>query len=235
MVHSSRGRKAWFGAAASAFACALVATTLATATAGPDETNLDLMTRLTGEVVEELYAGFAPRLDGRPVSLKPFGTGEDYTFVFNVLTSSLVRAGVPVAMEARPAAGSGPGGAPADSVPRSTGLVLKFQDIAFDLAYPDVFRSHLIGGKRVRREAAVRILATLTDGASGDVLWTGEAARTSADVFDADNAARVEQGSYTFAQPATPSGGWGRYAEPVFVTGIIVGLIYLFFSNQSGN
>ena len=28
---------------------------------------------------------------------------------------------------------------------------------------------------------------------------------------------------------------WGRFIEPVIVTGIVVGLVYLFFSNQDSN
>jgi hypothetical protein len=77
-------------------------------------------------------------------------------------------------------------------------------------------------------------MATLA-GPDGRVLWFGEAQRERRDEFDYGDAARVEEGSYQFARPVMPSGGWGRYAEPVFVTGIIVGLIYLFFSNQSDN
>jgi len=112
-------------------------------------------------------------------------------------------------------------------------LVLTFQNIAFGIAYPDVYRSHLVGGKHVKRRADVRVHATLTDGQSGQVLWVGEAARERQDEFDFDDSARVEQGLYQFSRPVLPGGGWGKLAEPVFVTGIVVGLIYLFFSNQS--
>jgi hypothetical protein len=119
--------------------------------------------------------------------------------------------------------------------PSSDNVVLTFQNVAFAIAYADVYRSHLVGGKRVKRRADVRVHATVTDAASGQVLWVGEAARESADEFDYDDSARVEQGTYQFARPVLPGSGWGKYAEPVFVTGIIVGLIYLFFSNQSDN
>jgi hypothetical protein len=93
----------------------------------------------------------------------------------------------------------------------------------------------LIGGKRVDRRASVRIMTTISDPVDGRVVWVGEAARDQSDEIDYADAARVEQGTYQFNHPVAPSGGWGRIAEPVFVTGIIVGLIYLFFSNQSDN
>jgi hypothetical protein len=189
--------------------------------------NLDLMTRLTSEVVDELYAKFQESLDGRPVALKPFTTGEEYVFIQNVLTSRLTGRGVSVVE------GAAAGAAPADSA--SPAYVLQYQTIAFGLAYADVYRSHMVGGKHVRRRADVRLLMTLSDAASGRVVWVGEAARGHEDEFDHGDAARVEQGTYQFARPVMPSSGWGRYAEPVFVTAIIVGLVYLFFSNQSDN
>jgi hypothetical protein len=81
----------------------------------------------------------------------------------------------------------------------------------------------------------VRINATLTDPADGRVVWVGEVARDTSDEIDYGKALQIEQGNYAFNKPVVPSAGWGLYVEPVFVTGIIVGLIYLFFSNQSNN
>ena len=45
----------------------------------------------------------------------------------------------------------------------------------------------------------------------------------------------VEAGLYSFTKPERETKKWGRIVEPVVVSGIIVGLIYLFFSNQSGD
>jgi hypothetical protein len=115
-------------------------------------------------------------------------------------------------------------------------LVLQYQNVVFDLKYVDSHRAFLVGGKRVDRRAAVRIITTITDPADGGrVVWVGEAARDHEDEVDYGDATRMEQGTYSFIKPVVPSAGWGRYAEPVFVTGIIVGLVYLFFSNQSDN
>jgi len=96
-----------------------------------------------------------------------------------------------------------------------------------------VKQSYLIGGKKVRRVASVGIAATLVDPATGAVLDTAEASRDDADQFAHRDLYRVEAGTYEFVHPAIPGSGWTRIVEPVFVSGIIVGLIYLFFSNQS--
>jgi hypothetical protein len=204
--------------------------------------NLDLMTRLTAEVAGDLHGRFGAPAGDRPLVITPFASTEEYVFVTNVFTSELTRAGVRTLLpgaaprtagNAAPdslAPGTGPSAAPAAGA-----LVLTVQNVAFGLSYPDVYRSHVVGGKKVRREATVRVLATLSDPSTGEVLWTGEAERSHADQFDRDDAARVETGTYAFLRPEMPSSGWTRYAEPVFVTAIIVGLIYLFFSNQSDN
>lgn len=113
-------------------------------------------------------------------------------------------------------------------------LVLQYQNVVFDLKYVDSHRAFMVGGRRVERRAGVRIMTTLSD-ETGRVLWVGEAERDHEDEIDYGDAARVEQGMYQFNSPVVPSGGWGKVVEPVFVTGVIVGLIYLFFSNQSDN
>lgn len=265
-------RRHAFRLTALAVTVALLASTTSVRAADAPPSNLDLLYQMTSEVAEELYAKFGPELGGRPIQLRAFGSGDDYTFVQNVFTSVLtshdVRTiAVPPSAPAvaRPTTGGATSGAtidpttganidpnagttnpapatggtstlptiPTTDVPNK--VVLTYQNVAFGVAYPDVYRSHLVGGKRVKRRADVRVHATVTDGSSGEVLWVGEAARERADEFEYDDSARVEQGQYQFARPVLPGGGWGKYAEPVFVTGIIVGLIYLFFSNQSDN
>jgi hypothetical protein len=188
-------------------------------------TNIDLMQSLTAQVVNELHGKFAPSLNGHAVQLRPAGTSEDYTFVTNVFREELTKLGVKVIEP----------GTTLDPTAPDAPLTLQFQNVVFSLKYVDSHRSFVVGGKRVERSAAVRIMTTLSDPADGRVVWVGEAARDDNDEIDYGKAAQLEQGTYTFNKPVVPSAGWGKYVEPVFVTGIIVGLIYLFFSNQSNN
>jgi hypothetical protein len=188
-------------------------------------TNIDLMQQLTAQVIGELHGKFAPSLGARAVQLKPAGTSEDYGFVTNVFREELTKLGVTTIEPT----------AVIDTSAANVPLVLQYQNVVFDLKYTDSHRSFVVGGKRVERHAGVRIMTTLTDPVDGRVVWVGEASREQSDEIDYGEAARVEQGTYAFNKPVVPSSGWGHYVEPVFVTGIIVGLIYLFFSNQSGN
>jgi hypothetical protein len=205
--------------------------------------NIDLMQQLAAQVVGELHGKFAPTVNGRPLRLKPAGTSEDYVFVTNVFREELTRLGVDViepapatsanasSPQGDPAGGNAAGGASEEA---GAQLTLQYQNVVFDLKYVDSHRAYLVGGKRVDRRAAVRIMGTLTD-ETGKVVWVGEAARDHSDEIDYGDAARLEQGAYQFSRPVVPSSGWGKVVEPVFVTGVIVGLIYLFFSNQSDN
>jgi hypothetical protein len=183
------------------------------------------MQQLTAGVVDELHGKFDSTVAGRAVQLKPAGATEDYTFVTGVFRQELTRLGVKTLEPGTPA--------PADS--SESPLILQYQNVVFDLKYVDSHRSHVVGGRRVDRRGAVRIMTTITDSRDGRVVWVGEAARDHTDEFDYGDAVRIEQGTYAFNRPVVPSQGWGKYAEPVFVTAVIVGLIYLFFSNQSNN
>jgi hypothetical protein len=230
--------------------------------------NIDLMQKLTAQVITELYGKFGPQLAGRAVQLKPAGTSEDYLFVTNVFREELTKLGVKVmeptvtlavpsppvptpatnpAGTANPATPSGTSSTAWMGNPGQTSLdttsgtapagayVLLYQNVVFDLKYVDSHRSFVVGGKRVERRASVRIMTTLTDPADKHVVWVGEGARDQSDEVDYGDRAQLEQGNYAFNRPVVPAAGWGKYVEPVFVTGIIVGLIYLFFSNQSNN
>jgi hypothetical protein len=100
------------------------------------------------------------------------------------------------------------------------------------LSYPRVYRSYLIGGKKVRREANLRVTARLLSN-TGDVLWVGESSAEASDRFSHGDLTRIQEGSYDFVKPEMPDSGWGKIVEPVLVSAIIVGMVYLFFSNQS--
>jgi hypothetical protein len=260
-VRRSKDR-AWFSdlarVATGCAAFALLISSTGVRAAEETASNIDIMQKLTAGVLQELHGKFSGSINGRAVRLKPAGTSEDYLFVTNVFREELIRLGVetldplvplPAASYTPPAKGAVAGTQTGTgySSPAQTGystaspdtsaspaLKLQYQNVVFDLKYVDSHRSFVIGGKRVDRRAGVRVMATLSD-ESGRVLWVGEAARDHEDEIDYGEAARIEQGNYQFSHPVVPSGGWSQVVEPVFVTGVIVGLIYLFFSNQSDN
>lgn len=187
----------------------------------PARSNLDLMTALSTQAVEEIVVQIGPELSGHRLQVVSSGSSEEYQVIADIFTRILEQRGIEAVHQNARATNDG-----------SEPFVLEYKVPIFRLTYPKVYRSHLFGGKKVRREANVRIAATLLS-ESGDVVWIGESSAENADQFSHGDLGRIQEGSYQFVKPEVPSSGWGKIVEPVFVSAIIVGMIYLFFSNQS--
>ena len=193
----------------------------------PLKTNLDVMSDLTAEVIEKLLADIPSNVD-KDVTLLPYDNTENYSFIENVfqrvLTSNGYKTHTSIAMT------NGPGG---NRNPTINGLVVEYQTLNFNLKYAKIYRSYLIGGKKVQRKADLKLVAKVLDLADDSVVWVGEAESSYEDSFPYGRISEVEDGEFAFTKPSRGGTNWGKVAEPVVVTGIIVGLIYLFFSNQT--
>jgi hypothetical protein len=205
--------------------CLLSAAIVPTITVAEDAvvvSNLDLMSKLTGEAARELVESVPGDVEWSDVTLAGFTRDEQYQFTDNVFARVLTSAGHTVYESGQK------GSTTVEKAP----LRLEYQALNFGLSYPKIYRPYLIGGKRVKRKAEVHLLAKLIDPADGSVKWIGETSRSHEDRFPYGDLAAVEAGTFAFTKPPRSSTKWGKIVEPVVVTGIIVGLIYLFFSNQ---
>lgn len=191
----------------------------------PTVSNVDLMNKLTSESVDEILTRVPDNFHSRDVVLVPYALDERYEFIDNVFTRILTAKGFRVR--------AGVAGNAASKARTDSGFVLEYQATDFNLAYPKIYRSYLIGGRRVQRSADVRLIAKVVDPADDSVVWMGEAGRSSRDQFSYGELPTVEAGVFAFTKPPRKTTNWGKIAEPVVVSGIIVGLIYLFFSNQT--
>jgi hypothetical protein len=194
-------------------------------TEGIVPTNMAVLERLSGDAISEIIVNM-PTLDGgRTVSIrKDRGVGEG-DFVFEtMIVRQFDEAGYRVILE-RPVE--------ADSTPPGDRYRLSYQIIEMSLAYPRIGRRHWFGRKEVERNAEIDIFAQLVDLASGEVVWVGEARKEYSDVIGYSALDQVEDDEYEFTKPQRKELRWSKIVEPVVVTGIVVGLVYLFFSNQS--
>lgn len=197
------------------------------------KSNYDVMDKLASEVCAELISKMPADLPTREIRLAPFGRDERYEVIGNAFTRALGEKGYRAYLPVTAAKGD------SSAVPDTsyvagggTGLRLEFETIEFSLRYPEIYRSRLFGGKNVKRSADLRVLARLVESQNGLVLWMSEASRSFGDQFSYDDIEDVEASLYEFTKPPRESRNWGKIVEPVVVSGIIVGLIYLFFSNQ---
>ena len=187
----------------------------AAAAQGPP-TNYDLVTEAAKRAASQLVQGLEVAHPKGALALRSVGNHAGNFLVENALTGVLTGAGRTVL-------------ARADSL----GPVLEFQVVDLGIAYTRVHKPVLVGKKRVEREARARLFARLLDAGRARVVWADLAeAKVHDEVSGAQLGELEDKGGAEYLKATLPSKTWNKYAEPVVVTGIIVGLIALFYSNQ---
>jgi hypothetical protein len=171
---------------------------------GRARSNFDVMDKLAAEVCAELVSKMPADLPTREIRLSPFGTDGRYYLIAHAFTRSLGEKGYRAYMP----------------VPKVTA-----DSSAVSQAAPDTVSA--AGG-----DAGLRLEFELVEPGNGFVVWMSEASKSYGDQFSYDDIEDVEASLYDFTKPPRESRNWGKIVEPVVVSGIIVGLIYLFFSNQ---
>ncbi len=117
----------------------------------------------------------------------------------------------------------------------TSAYVFAYQIITYSIEYPDIGRSYWVGAKEVERLAEMGLFVKLLDSVTGEIVWVGETQKKYEDRIAYSLLDRVEDPARDFTMPVRDEIKWSRFVEPVIVTGIVVGLVYLFFSNQDSN
>jgi hypothetical protein len=188
------------------------------ATAGPPLTNYECLRATTRVASEQLIAGL-PRSDAdRHLALRPVGKSAGYFLVENTLASALADAGWQVDTRA-------------DSI---SGRVLEFEVVDLGMQYVHSYRNAWFGEKRVVREARARLFGRLVDNQTRSIVWADQTEKRDRDEIPAAALPVLEDTNPPdYLKVTLPPQRWNKIVEPVVVTGIVVGLIFLFFSNQS--
>ena len=188
--------------------------------------NYGILEKIAGEALDELAENM-PSIARETIILirKEGGVESGIDKVFeNELVRKMTKAGLRIASKT------------ADSDQTETSeYVFSYQIITYSMKYPDIGRSFWVGAKEVERLAEVGIFAKLLDSKTGEIVWVGEAQKKYEDRIAYSLLDRVEDPTRDFTMPVRDEVKWGRFVEPVIVTGIVVGLVYLFFSNQDSN
>jgi hypothetical protein len=189
-------------------------------------TNYGILEKIAGEAIDELARNM-PGVERETVFLlrKEEGIDSDIDDVFeNELVRKMMEADFRIA--------SSSSGAPQAEVSE---FVFSYQILNYSIKYPEIGRSYWVGKKEVKRLAEVGVFVKLIDSATGEIVWVGEAQKKYEDRIAYSLLERVEDPTHDFTMPVRDEVRWGRFVEPVIVTGIVVGLVYLFFSNQDSN
>jgi len=105
----------------------------------------------------------------------------------------------------------------------------------FSFRYADIYRKFFVGPRRIRRLAKVDLHLRLCEDGGRRVVWSENVAHSVSDVIPHGAADLLESGNYAFAKPERTPGVLARVYEPLIVGGIVGGLVFLFYSNQSGD
>ncbi len=221
-------------------------------------TNLTMLTDAAQAAVKELLVGFnAP--PGATLRVESASDHEANWFVENLLLTRLTDLGYSAYLKQAPMVGppappsaadssaadsasvNGPGpkgragaaGPAADTGPAPDEYVFRYRVAEFGILYPESHRTSPLGSRRVQRLAAVSLYANLLKGRREDVVWVGSGDTERIDVVPAGKLPLLEGKTFPFTQPTLHTRGWGVLVEPALVTGIVAGLIYLFYTNQN--
>ncbi len=189
-------------------------------------TNYEILTKIADEAVDELMGNMPSTVKGAVILLREdggVGTGADDVFE-NELIREMTGAGLRIATKTADA-----------NQAEKCDYVFSYQIVKFHMEYPDIGRSYWIGAKEVERFAEVGVFAKLIVPGTGEIVWVGETQKKYEDRIAYSLLERVEDPTRDFTMPVRHEIRWGRFVEPVVVTGIVVGLVYLFFSNQESN
>jgi len=124
--------------------------------------------------------------------------------------------------------------APASPPPVPVDAELRLRVVDLGLKYTGTHRTRpFFGQKKVERYATANLQAELRDPTGDLVQWTGNGDAARIDEVPKDALPILEGQHYPFTPPALPPHSAGKIIEPIVVTAVIVGLVFLFVSNRS--
>jgi signal recognition particle subunit SEC65 len=188
-------------------------------------TNFEIIERISAETVQEIISGLGTIRQEDVVLLNKTKTAGNVDFVLeNAFVREMRNAGIRLAIEAPKKD---------EAVVASGNFRLSYQIVRLSLSYPRISRKWRLGSKVVARAAQADVFVQFIDLATGDIAWVKEIHKEYNDTIDYSKLKLVEEAQYDFTRPSRSEFKMTKLLEPLVVGGIVVGLVYLFFSNQS--
>lgn len=188
-------------------------------------TNFEIIEKISGETAREIISGIGTIAQEDVVLLSKAKSAGNVDFVLeNAFVMEMRSAGMKLAIEAPKKEGA---------VAQSGNYRLSYQIVRLSLSYPRISRKWWLGSKMVDRAAQADVFVQFIDLATGDIAWVKEIHKEYRDTIDYSQLKLVEEAQYDFTKPSRSEFKMTKLLEPLVVGGIVIGLVYLFFSNQS--
>ena len=188
-------------------------------------TNFQIIEQISSQAVQEIIYGIGTIPRDKIILLNRTKSAGSVDFVLeNAFVRDMRAAGIEFAIEAPKKD---------ETVAASGNYRLSYQIIRLSLTYPRISRTWWLGSKRVARVARTDLFVQFSDLATGEVVWVKEIHKEYKDTIHYSDLKLVEEAQYDFTRPARSEFKMTKLLEPLVVGGIVVGLVYLFFTNQS--
>ena len=175
--------------------------------------NLDLLVETLEDAVDQVLAEVSFPIAGpeAPLIVKPQGKHAANWVVDHLLAERLLAKGIAVSLDT--------------TAIQSSDLTLTYRIL--DLK---VTGQTGLWGRRIDRRSRVLVSFNLTqDEVMG---WQQEFAASKRDWVPKKRADLLENERYSFAKTELTTQSWGQFFEPIIISGVLGGLLYMFFSNR---
>lgn len=202
----------------------LLLSSILSATAEPGEqilTNLEVLRSTATRAISEALKGLPQTELTSPIRVYPQDANDANWLVEGVLTQELTRQGLQVL--------TNQGGKEGNELSAAT-AELSYRVFEFGVHYLGQDRHGLFGRRWVRRLARTRISLQLVR--NGEILWKEQASSLTRDEFPKDYLSSIEDKSYPFTKAELNTDGLNKLLEPLIVSLVVGGLIYLFYSGR---
>lgn len=185
------------------------------ATASPFPTNMDLLVETVASAVD---AGLAEMkmpdaAAATALLVVPQSEHDANWMVDHLLAGKLLARGFRVTLDSTAA--------------QASGMRLSYRVLDLGVTGQSGLRSSV-----VERQGRVTLALRLSDQRDDTVYWQDEITRTRQDQIPKKQLAVLQHDQFKFAQTELEEQTWGKFVEPVIVSTVLGGLIYLFFSNR---
>jgi len=109
----------------------------------------------------------------------------------------------------------------------SEGMRLSFRSLDLGITGQSGLR-----GSHVDRQSRVTLALRLSRESDNTIYWQDEITRLRADRIPKNQLEILQHSTHVFAQTELEEQSWSKFVEPMIVSTVLGGLIYLFFSNR---
>ena len=181
----------------------------------PYPSNMDALVATVEDAIDESLAGLemSSEMGDAPVFIAPQGRHDANWLVEHVLAQRLLERGFTILSD-------------------STYVGEESMRFSFRILDMGITAQSGLRGSDADRQTRTTLALRLNQESDHIVYWQDEVTRLRADQIPKKQLEILQHSTYKFAQTDVEEKSWSKFVEPIVVSTVLGGLIYLFFSNR---